>query len=509
MYQIRRFPGTLVRACRTISVVESAPAGRQLPQIAPACVSASSRRRFPSARFSGKSSWDIETGLEERWYDSHDDSTKGFDQSGIAGSTSTSRWKHFKDIPVHPTILASIEAVGVGIQPRKTRSRSKSKSKSRDTRVRLRRGRARDVLDEAGEKDFFRGQKGQSRLKNVGKDESSGEGERKLGSPPMWLPPPPFASNSFSKDGETTGLGHIIKRLPVKLLGSAGSLAEEFPRSSKGLAEVALAGRSNVGKSTLLNALLYGNQAGSDGGPIQRRVGRRQNPQLAQMPKGAKAEVSSKPGETKRITLYQLSSELSSTNNEEPLESGDKERKQSRKAKMSLILADLPGYGFAFTSEAKAAKWKELMQHYLLNRGKSLKRVLLLVDSRHGLKSADFEFLDNLQDAVKAVEDQAKLQQKKGGKAGGRQMARRQKLPPIQIVLTKCDLVKQQDLARRVVQVKQELSDAFRREPSSLPVMLVSAKAGVGFNNVRQERARGGVLELQKEVAALVPLPKL
>ena len=88
-------------------------------------------------------------------------------------------------------------------------------------------------------------------------------------------------------------------------------------------------------------------------------------------------------------------------------------------------------------------------------------------------------------------------------------MARRQKLPPIQIVLTKCDLVKQQDLARRVVQVKQELSDAFRREPSSLPVMLVSAKAGVGFNNVRQERARGGVLELQKEVAALVPLPKL
>ena len=46
--------------------------------------------------------------------------------------------------------------------------------------MRLRRGRARDVLDEAGEKDFFRGQKGQSRLKNVGKDESSGEGERKL-----------------------------------------------------------------------------------------------------------------------------------------------------------------------------------------------------------------------------------------------------------------------------------------------------------------------------------------
>ncbi len=61
------------------------------------------------------------------------------------------------------------------------------------------------------------------------------------------------------------------------------------------------------------------------------------------------------------------------------------------------------------------------------------------------------------------------------------------------------------DLARRVVTVRQQLSDALRREPSALPVMLVSARAGVGYNNVKNDRARGGILELQKELAALVP----
>ena len=82
-------------------------------------------------------------------------------------------------------------------------------------------------------------------------------------------------------------------------------------------------------------------------------------------------------------------------------------------------------------------------------------------------------------------------------------------MPPIQLVLTKCDLVTQPDLARRVVQVKQQLSDFFVREPGQLPVMLVSARAGIGFNNIKDDRARGGVLELQKELAALIPKPTL
>lgn len=70
-------------------------------------------------------------------------------------------------------------------------------------------------------------------------------------------------------------------------------------------------------------------------------------------------------------------------------------------------------------------------------------------------------------------------------------------MPPIQLVLTKCDLVLQSDLARRVAQVRQQLSDSLIRQPSALPVMLVSA----------QMEGQAGVLELQKELAALVVMP--
>lgn len=62
--------------------------------------------------------------------------------------------------------------------------------------------------------------------------------------------------------------------------------------------------------------------------------------------------------------------------------------------------------------------------------------------------------------------------------------------------------------------MRQQLSDILWRETSSLPVLVVSARAGVGFNNIRgrggrELRAKGGVLELQKELAALVPQNKI
>ena len=53
------------------------------------------------------------------------------------------------------------------------------------------------------------------------------------------------------------GSGYTIRRLPVKVLGKVGSPEDEIPRPSKGLPEVVIAGRSNVGKSTLLNVSLY------------------------------------------------------------------------------------------------------------------------------------------------------------------------------------------------------------------------------------------------------------
>ena len=78
------------------------------------------------------------------------------------------------------------------------------------------------------------------------------------------------------------------------------------------------------------------------------------------------------------------------------------------------------------------------------------------------------------------------------------------------MVLTKCDLVKQKDLARRVVQVKRQLSESLIRESKgNLPIMLVSAKAGLGYNNIRGSRARGGILELQQELASIALRPKL
>jgi GTP-binding protein len=162
--------------------------------------------------------------------------------------------------------------------------------------------------------------------------------------------------------------------------------------------------------------------------------------------------------------------------------------------KVSMVLADLPGYGFAYASEDKANAWKELMTGFILKRGKSLKRLLFLIDARHGLEM--------LQDALVEI---AKNNHTMKNTTSKNQQKPKLELPPVQLILTKCDLVSQIDLARRLVQVREQLSDTLRREPSALPVMLVSARAGLGFNNIRGNRARGGILELQRELAALAP----
>lgn len=228
-------------------------------------------------------------------------------------------------------------------------------------------------------------------------------------------------------------------------------------------------------------ALLYGNQFDNEA-LENRKFIRGKTPIGAKIGKGVKAVVSNTPGETKRITFYQLSSYVLDPTS------------VANKKKVSLVLVDLPGYGFAYANEEKANCWKELMNNFILNRGRSLKRILMLIDARHGFKRTDFEFLEMLQDGLVNLAKDSAIKKKK-----------KLELPPIQVVLTKCDLVSQEDLARRVVQSREHLSNTLKREPSALPIMLVSARAGLGYNNIRGNHAKGGILELQKELAALVP----
>ena len=113
-----------------------------------------------------------------------------------------------------------------------------------------------------------------------------------------------------------------------------------------GPTEVAFAGRSNVGKSSLLNAL----------------TGRK-----------ALARTSNTPGRTQQLNFFTV---------------GDPGSEPMR-------LVDMPGYGFAAVSKEKISTWTQLMHAYLRGRA-SLARVFVLVDGRHGLKPPDTEMFDLL-----------------------------------------------------------------------------------------------------------------
>ena len=302
--------------------------------------------------------------------------------------------------------------------------------------------------------------------------------------------------------------------------------------------EVAMIGRSNVGKSTLVNALLYGNLDVSTStalddphtpsiNPRAPAHAKNKTPSRYKLPKGTKAIISDRPGETRELTFYRLST-------------NDAKRG-------GVTVVDMPGYGFAYGRNGTDGGYEDLILKYITESreekagvsGGGLKRLLLLVDGRHGLKMADKEFLKSLEKRVyesnrasKMLEKKARSEihrvaeqglsleeeevaafMKKTGKEGGGgggskkgagvEKAKALIMPPIQIVITKADLVKQVDLAKRVELVKASLKECLKREYGNLPVMLVSALPGVGFNNVRNGAAKGGVLQLQQEIAGL------
>ena len=124
---------------------------------------------------------------------------------------------------------------------------------------------------------------------------------------------------------------------------AAGSMQSLPPMDG---VEIAVAGRSNVGKSSLINAL----------------TGRK-----------ALARTSRDPGRTQELVFF----------------AGDTD----------LRLVDMPGYGYAAVSKAKVEAWTELIHAYLRGRA-NLARVYLLVDARHGLKPADDAVLDTLGQAA-------------------------------------------------------------------------------------------------------------
>lgn len=168
--------------------------------------------------------------------------------------------------------------------------------------------------------------------------------------------------------------------------------------------EIAFAGRSNVGKSSLINAL----------------AGRR-----------ALARTSNTPGRTQEINFFHIGE--------------------------ALYLVDLPGYGFAKAPKPVVEAWVRLIKAYLQGRP-NLRRVFLLIDSRHGTKTMDREIMTLLDTAA----------------------------VPYQLVLTKADKLKPPARERIAAEVAGETKDFIARHPE---ILVTSAQKKWGLDEVRAEAA--------------------
>ena len=164
-------------------------------------------------------------------------------------------------------------------------------------------------------------------------------------------------------DEEALERGRLLFAGPVDFLKGVVAMSGLPPADR---AEVCFAGRSNVGKSSLINAL----------------TGRK-----------ALARASNTPGRTQEVNFFTLGE--------------------------SHYLVDLPGYGFAEAPLAVVAKWQALLKSYLQGR-QTLRRAFVLIDARHGIKAVDEEILTLLDKA--AVTFQAVLT--KADKIGDRDRAK-------------------------------------------------------------------------------------
>ncbi|XVF46130.1 hypothetical protein PTKIN_Ptkin03bG0002000 [Pterospermum kingtungense] len=207
----------------------------------------------------------------------------------------------------------------------------------------------------------------------------------------------PLDNIPFSTGSERERIEENIFRNKLQFFAAA-KVASSFPAPD--IPEIAFAGRSNVGKSSLLNALT-------------RQWG--------------VVRTSDKPGHTQSINFFNLGSKL--------------------------CLVDLPGYGFAYAKEEVKEAWEELVKEYVSTRV-GLKRVCLLIDTKWGMKPRDNELIDLME------RSQTKYQ----------------------IVLTKTDAVFPMDVARRAMQIEENLK---ANKSVVQPVMMVSSKSGAGIRSLR------------------------
>jgi GTP-binding protein len=164
--------------------------------------------------------------------------------------------------------------------------------------------------------------------------------------------------------------------------------------------EIAFAGRSNVGKSSLINAL----------------TGRKNL-----------ARASNAPGRTRELNFFDLGGRLR--------------------------IVDLPGYGFAKAPKEVVDRWTALTKNYLRGRV-NLKRVILLIDSRHGIKATD-------EGIMKALDEAAVV---------------------YQVTLTKTDKLKKGELDKRLAETEERI----RRRPAAFPVIAAtSSDKGIGIPELR------------------------
>ena len=186
---------------------------------------------------------------------------------------------------------------------------------------------------------------------------------------------------------------------PVAFLKSAPSL-EHLPPPM--VNEVAFAGRSNVGKSSLLNALTNRNGL---------------------------ARTSNTPGRTQELNFFDVG---------DPLQ---------------FRLVDMPGYGFAKAPKDMVRKWRYLVNDFLRGR-QVLKRALVLIDARHGIKDVDREILEMLDTAAVSY----------------------------RVVLTKADKIKASELAEVTARTEEEA----RKRPAAHPqILATSSEKGGGIAELR------------------------